>query len=134
MPIVLCNHALGLTVILTKIVFYCAQSLAIVPWIQHRNISKSRQIFQYTLPIPCSDPCDKNWDCCYTVPPNLGTGLQDVLAKPLMELVKVLQLGGLERQVVCGQGNTGTHHSQLGLKVFHHVAQEVVAHGVEFFV
>ena len=57
---------------------------------------------------------------------SLATSLQNVLAVFAVELVKVLQLGGLERQVVCGKSNTSTHHNQLGLKVLHHVAQEVV--------
>ena len=64
----------------------------------------------------------------------LVAGLQDILAVALMELVKVLQLGGLERQVVCGQGNSGTHNHQLGFKVLHHVGKEVISHFVELFV
>ena len=51
-----------------------------------------------------------------------------------MELVKVLQLGWLERQVICGQCNTGTHHNQLGLKVLHHVGKEVIGHFMELFI
>ena len=38
--------------------------------------------------------------------PVLALGLQHVLAKLLMELIKVLELGRLERQVVSGQRNT----------------------------
>ena len=67
-------------------------------------------------------------------PLNLGRRLQDVLAKALMELVEVLQLGWEEGQVVCGQCNTSTHHSQLCFKVLHHVAQEVIGHLMELFV
>ena len=51
-----------------------------------------------------------------------------------MELVKVLELGGLERQVVCCERDTRTHHNQLSLEVLHHVAEEVVGHGMELFV
>ena len=67
-------------------------------------------------------------------PLNLGRCLQNVLAVTLVELVKVLQLGWKEWQVVCGQRNTSTHHSQLSLKVLHHVAQEVISHLMELLV
>ena len=70
----------------------------------------------------------------HTTPLNLGRRLQDVLAEALVELVKVLELGWEEGQVVCGQRNTSTHHSQLSLKVLHHVAQEVIGHLMELLV
>ena len=70
----------------------------------------------------------------HTAPLNLGRRLQDVLAVTLVELVKVLQLGWKEWQVVCGQRNTSTHHSQLSLKVLHHVAKEVISHFMELLV
>ena len=51
-----------------------------------------------------------------------------------MELVKVLELGGLERQVVSGKSNSSTHHHQFCFKVLHHVAKEVVTHFMELLV
>ncbi len=39
----------------------------------------------------------------------LRIGLQDVLAVTLMELVKVLEFGGLEWQVVGGECDSSTH-------------------------
>ena len=58
----------------------------------------------------------------------LGVGLQDVLAVPLVELVEVLELGGLERQVVGCERHSGTHHHKLGLEVLHHERKEVIRH------
>ena len=52
----------------------------------------------------------------------VGSCLQDVLAKTLVELVEVLKLGGQEREVVCSQRNTSPHHSEFSLKVLHHIA------------
>ena len=57
-----------------------------------------------------------------------GVGLQDVLAVPLMELVKVLELGGLEREIVGSERDTGAHDHDLGLEVLHHVSEEIVSH------
>ena len=70
----------------------------------------------------------------HTTPLNLGRRLQDVLAVTLVKLVKVLEFGWKEGQVVCGQRNSSTHHSQLSLKVLHHVAKEVISHLVELLV
>ena len=67
-------------------------------------------------------------------PVSSGIGLENVLAITLMELVKVLQLGGLERQVVRSQRNPGTHNHKLSLEVLHHVSKEVIRHAVEFLV
>ena len=64
----------------------------------------------------------------------LRIGLQDVLAVPLMELVEVLQLCGLERQVVGSECDSSTHHHKFSLKVLHHVSEEVIGHGMELFV
>ena len=51
-----------------------------------------------------------------------------------MELVEILKLGGLERQVVCGQRDPGSHDHQLGLEILHHVSEEIISHGMELFV
>ena len=67
-------------------------------------------------------------------PVSSGIGLENVLAITLMELVKVLQLGGLERQVVSSQRNPCTHNHKLSLEVLHHVSKEVIRHAVEFLV
>ena len=64
----------------------------------------------------------------------LGRSLQDILAVAVVELVKVLQLGRLERKIVCGQCDTGTHHNQLSFKVLHHVSKEVIGHFMELFI
>jgi len=64
----------------------------------------------------------------------VGSCLQDVLAKTLVKLVEVLELGGQEREVVCCQCNTSPHHSEFCLKVLHHIAQEVIGHVMKLFV
>ena len=61
-------------------------------------------------------------------PLTLGVGLKDVLAVTLMELVEVLELGGLERQVVGSERDPSTHHHDLSLEVLHHVGEEAIGH------